>query len=245
MFPSAPSFRTDETYGLWWLVNRSSGQDVCAINASAWLRSVRSALGLATTAVWDATLAAALVNAAGVMDREQPGQGWDAIVRVLQADASARLPSGTGFQFATWFTFYRPNRLRFDALGTPANIVLPVWGQVVAPPVSRRLDPMEGDRLACYRPDTETPPDALTTADRRGAESASSIGVRVRPGEATDQGDEEIDTGPSAIPPAAVFAGIALLLIVGGIFVSTTNMKSTPKRRVARANPHAWMGPLA
>ena len=243
MYPARSSFDDSSTYGVWWAVNRSSGQDICAINAAAWLLGVRSALGLSAQAVWDAALSQALVNAANVLNGQQPGQGFDALGQMLQTDANMRAVSNTGFQFATWFAFYRPNRLRYDVLAVPADIALPRFGQVYASPSGRR-DGAEGDRLACYRPETEATPASLSASDRRALEQASSIGVRVRPGEPTDQGVSEIDTGPSAIPPWAIAAGGGLVLVAAILFVTSTRTKSSGRSR-ARSNPHAWMGPTS
>jgi len=250
MYPSAPNFTSNDPYSVWWAFNRTSGQDICTINALGWVTAVRSSLGIVAAPVWDATLAAALLNAATVMQTEQPGVGWEAFVERLQSDVTAQSVSEAAVRFATWFAFYRPNRLRFDAMRPMTSAVLPTWGMTFRAPTTRRSDGEEGDRLVCYRPSTETVPSSLSASERRDAESASSIGVRVRPGESTDQAPEEIDLGPTSIPPWALGLGAALVIVAGALFVSTTQMKSPSQsrssgRRLARANPRCvcdWMG---
>lgn len=228
MYPAQPSFLADDPYALWWQVNRASGVDICSVNAASWLLTVRRALGVNGSAVWDGAFASALVNAATVLERQDAS--WSGVRAALAAEAQASRPGLASFVFATWFAFYRPNRLRYDILDVSPDLVLPAWGQVVRPP-TRSRDSVEGNGLTCYRPSTETPPAALSNAERRGVEQASSIGVRVRPGEATEQSETEIDTGPSAIPPWAVAVGAVSLVAIAAALVMIPAKTSSPRRR--------------
>lgn len=194
---------------------------------------VRSALGLSSTPAWDQAFAEGLVNAAAVLDRDMPGTGWDGVLATLRADLAARRPSRAGFEFATWFAFYRPNRLRFDALNIPPTVVLPTWGATI-PSRPSSLDPLEGQRLACFRVGVEDSTWSLNAAQRRAAEEQSALGIRDRAGESREQGTDVIEVGEAGVPVAALAIGAVLTLGAVLLFTSTTRMKPGPSKRRSR-----------
>ena len=203
MYPYPPTFDNGDRLDLWWGYARSTGEDICTISPRAWILRVRQALGISSTPAWDQAFAEALVNAAAVLDREMPGTGWQDVLATLRADLAARRPSRAGFEFATWFAFYRPNRLRFDALTIPPTVVLPTWGATV-PERPWPSDPLQGKRLACFRVGVEDSPWLLNDAALRAAEEQSTLGIRDRAGESREQGTDVIEVGEGGVPIVAL-----------------------------------------
>lgn len=233
MYPYPPTFDLGEPLDLWWGYARSTGEDICEISPRAWILRVREALGISSTPAWDQAFAEALVNAAAVLDREMPGTGWQDVLATLRADLAARRPSRAGFEFATWFAFYRPNRLRFDALAIPPTVILPTWGTTIPSRPSTR-DPLEGQRLACFRVGVEEATWSINTAARRVAEAQSTLGIRDRAGESREQGTDVIEVGEGGVPIVALAIGGALTLAAVLLFSSTASMSSGPTKRRSR-----------
>lgn len=238
-FPNAPNLFDSQPYALHWSYSRSFGTDVCAINSAAWLRQARASVGLSSVPTWDAAFSNALISLARQLQAEHPSEDWSSIIGQLSMDAAKNFPSATGFKLATWNAFYRRNGLRLDALSIPSNIVLGYTTVADPPSSSRTSDPQMGDHVVCFRVGQEQAPEAIaTSATRRQAESASSMGLRARPGESFEQDPGVLDVGQEGISLRTAAIATGLILVAGGIFWATTRMEApAAKRKKARANP--------
>lgn len=237
-YPLRSSLRSNVAFALWWGYARSFVTDVCEINPSAWLTQVRAAFGLPASTAWGADLSAALIAFARGM--QQRDAAWGPIAEQLEMDAVKHSPSQVGFTVATWKTFYQANGLRLSSMSVPTDIELPGETEPVPATLSTNRptnDPVGGDRLVCYRVDRETPATNLTAAQRRQAETASSLGLRDRPGESREQDPGVIDVGQSGVSLGTVGVAAVLILAAAGM-VAVASTSEAPKKPVrARANP--------
>lgn len=232
MYPARPSFVSNTTpASLWWRYTRPTGVDVCSISPDAWMRLVRTSLGLDTSRLaWDDALGNALVNAASNFAREQPGVGWDGIVAEMQRSLSARQPTAEAVAFATWFAIYRPHNLRYDAISFNGNLELPGWGATMPTYTGPRRS-REGDALVCFRPDIE-PALARSDAELRDLERLSAKGVRERAGEPLGQVGGVLNVAPEAVSPLWLALGaLALIGVSFAAYRSTSENTSARRRR--------------
>lgn len=199
-YPLQSDFTSPDRESAWW----GYSTQFCATTGAAFLRGLRSSLGLADTAVWDADLQSALITQARAL-RAAQGSSWDALINALTTDASAHSVSRTSITFALYLAYYRPSGLRLDAINVP-GAVLPVWGAVVS---ERSPDGFQ-DKIVCFDPQTDDNPFFLNEADTASVQAQSASGVRLHPG-------ESLPNGPSFLPNISGVSGLMLGLISVGI----------------------------
>jgi len=234
-YPSAPDFATpgSDQSGMipngWWSYTRPDGTlNVCVADGSAILRRARNALGLSPTPVWDADLQSALITRVQLFANAQPSAGWQPFLNELQNGLTSQSVTPNAMKFAVWMGYYQPNGLRLDAINLDSNAVLPPWGVTLQ-------DGPAGDAMACYDPNRDQSIYELTPQTWSQAQTDSSLGIRLHPGEQAPSPVAPIPPpGPSGLPTWALVVIGAIALVA---LVTTQNVKYEKRERTSVVPP--------
>lgn len=213
-FPAAPNFRSGQLDDAWWRYTRNDGSvNVCMTTGSAFMTALRSALGLSPSLTWDDTLQHALVNFADQQNTQMPSTGWDSVRDEVAQDLGQN-PSLLSVQLGIFAAYYAPHGERFDAINLLASAVLPLYNA----PVAAYADGGLSDQLVCFDPNTDPNPTVQSASDRATAQSNSTYGVRLAPGESPPE-----PISVPAGPPGLDLFGLAIagVVFVGVIYAAT------------------------
>ncbi len=206
MLNPIPSARSGEPYSFFFSYTESGVHHVCAWNGGSFVRTLRTALRLPVSEIWDAELQQSLIAVAQGYVGSDPA--WQPIIAFLTRDRDSQNVSALSVQFGLYFLIYRPAGKRFDLIGIAPNTVLPTWG---IPPAPTDLTGFTGhtpDEFVCFVPNLDPPP-PLSVAETPAVIAASQSGVRA---------------GRSSAAPTQIIHGVSnevsgmMLLGLGALF---------------------------
>ena len=225
------SARSGEPYGFFWTYTESGVTHVCAWNGGSFVRTLRSALRLPVSDVWDADLQQALIAVAqGFVGTDS---AWAPVVTYLRNDLATQIVSLLSVQFALYFLIYRAAGKRFDLIGIAPTTILPAWGVPPAPADLLGFTGHTTDELICFVPNVDPPP-PLPPSQTQAAVLASQAGVRA--GRST-AAPPEIVRGISNEAGGLILLGLGVVF-AGGVWWFTRTRKNpsdapTAKDRLA------------
>lgn len=208
-----PSARSGEPYSWYWSYTENGIHHVCATQGGAWIRRLRTTLGLSASDIWDAELQAALI--AQAQQSAASDSRWTPIVTALQYDLSTQIVSPLSARLGLYIAYYRPSGKRFDLIGIANNAVLPAWGIPSEPFDPTGFEGHTQDEFVCFVPGVDPPP-PLSRADTSAAVLASQQGVRAGRSSAAPP---EIVHGVSTEVGGLVLLGLGIVFFGGALWL--------------------------